>query len=60
MIDSKLNHLLMIIIYNEKLDKINIKLRTNILIKEKESRFATFGLHQVWAFVSFSLFIATA
>ena len=60
MIDNKLNHLLMIIIYNEKLDKINIKLRTNILIKEKESRFATFGLYQVWAFVSFSLFIATA
>ena len=47
MIDNKLNHLLMIIIYNEKLDKINIKLRTNILIKEKESRFATFGLYQV-------------
>ena len=36
----------MIFIYNEELGEINIKLRTNNLIKEKESRIATFGLYQ--------------
>ena len=46
MTDSKLNHLLMILIYNEELDEINVKLRTNKLMKEKESRIATFGLYQ--------------
>ena len=35
----------MILIYNQELGEINIKLRTNNLIKE-ESRIATFGLHQ--------------
>ena len=45
MIDNKLNHLLMILIYNEELDEINIKLRANKLIKEKESRIAAFGLY---------------
>ena len=45
MADSKLNHLLVILIYNEPLDEINIKLRTNKSIKEKESRIATFGLY---------------
>ena len=42
MVDSKLNHLLMIPISNEELDEINIKLRTKNLIKEKETRIATF------------------
>ena len=60
MTDSKLNHLLMILIYNEELDEINVKLRTNKLMKEKESRIATFGLYQFWAFACFSLFIVTA
>ena len=50
----------MIFIYNEELGEINIKLRTNNLIKEKESRIATFGLYQFWAIVCFSLFIVTA
>ena len=36
----------MILIYNEELDEINVKLRTNKLMKEKESRIATFGLYQ--------------
>ena len=45
MTDSKLNHLLMKLIYNEELDEINIKLRTKKLYKE-ESRIATFGLYQ--------------
>ena len=36
----------MIFIYNEELGEINIKLRTNNLIKEKESRIATFGWYQ--------------
>ena len=46
MTDRNLDHLLVILIYNEELDEINIKLKTNKLIKEKESRAATFGLHQ--------------
>ena len=45
MTDSKLNHLLMTLIYNEEPDEINIKLRTKKLYKE-ESRIATFGLYQ--------------
>ena len=47
MTDRKPNHLLMILIYNKELDEINIKLRTNKLIKEKESIIATFGLHKL-------------
>ena len=58
--DSKLNQLLMILISNEELDEINIKLRTNKLIKENEFRIATFGLYQFWAFACYSLFIVTA
>ena len=50
MTDSKLNYLLMTLIYNEELDEINIKLRTKKLYKE-ESRIATFGLYQFWAFI---------
>ena len=46
MSDSKLSPLLMILISNEELDEINIKFKTNKLIKEKESRIATFGLYQ--------------
>ena len=46
MSDSKLSHLLMVLISNEELDEINIKFKTNKLIKEKESRIATFGLYQ--------------
>ena len=34
MADSKLNHLLVILIYNEEFEEINIKLRTNKPIKE--------------------------
>ena len=45
MTGSKRKHLLMILIYSEELDKINIKRRTNKLIKEKESRIATFRLY---------------
>ena len=45
MTGSKRSHLLMILIYSEELDKINIKRRTNKLIKEKESRIATFRLY---------------
>ena len=50
----------MILIYNEQIYEINIKLRTSKFIKEKESRIASFGLHQFWAFACFSLFIVTA
>ena len=46
MSDSKLSDLLMVLISNEELDEINIKFKTNKLIKEKESRIATFGLYQ--------------
>ena len=46
MSDSKLSNLLTILISNEELDEINIKFKTNKLIKEKESRIATFGLYQ--------------
>ena len=60
MTDRKPNHLLIILIYNKELDEINIKLRTNKLIKEKESIIATFGLHQLWAFACFSLIMVTA
>ena len=42
---SILNHLLMIHIYNEDLNKINIKLITNRFIKVKESKINTFGLY---------------
>ena len=34
------------LISNEKLNEINVKLRTNNLLKEKESRIATFGWYQ--------------
>ena len=34
MSDSKLSNLLMILIFNEELDEINIKFKTNKLIKE--------------------------
>ena len=60
MTGCRLNHLLMILIYNEELDEINIKILTNKLIKEKESRIATLGLYQFGAFACFSLFIVTA
>ena len=60
MTDSKLNSLLMILIYNEELDEINVKLRTNKLIKEKKSRIATFEMYQFWTFACFSSFIVTA
>ena len=46
MTDSRLNHLLLIHIYKEELDEIDIKLITNEFIKIKESRIATFGLYQ--------------
>ena len=36
----------MILIYNEELDEINIKLKTNKLIKDKECRIPTFGMYQ--------------
>ena len=48
--DFRLNHLLMILIYNEELDEIKIKFITNELIKVKESRIATFGSDQFRAF----------
>ena len=38
MADSKLNHLLVILIYNEEFEEINIKLRTNKPIKEIKRR----------------------
>ena len=60
MTGSRLDHLLMILICNEELDEINIKIRTNKLIKEKESRIATLGLYQFGEFACFSLFIVTA
>ena len=60
MTGSRLDHLLIILICNEELDEINIKIRTNKLIKEKESRIATLGLYQFGAFACFSLFIVTA
>ena len=44
--DSKLNHLLMILIYNEELEEINIKLKINKLIKDKECRIPTFDMYQ--------------
>ena len=44
MINSRLNHLLMIHIYNDEPDEINMKLITNKFIKVKESKIATFGL----------------
>ena len=50
----------MILIYNEELDEINIKILTNKLIKEKESRIATLGLYQFLTFACISLFIVTA
>ena len=57
----KLNHLLMILIFNEELDTININFTPNKLVKEKkESKIATFGLYQFWEFACFSLFIVTA
>ena len=46
MTGSRLNHLLLIQIYKEELDEIDIKLITNEFIKIKESRIATFGLYQ--------------
>ena len=47
-------------IYNEELDEIDIKILTNKLIKEMESRIATRGLYQFWAFAYFSVLIVTA
>ena len=44
--DSRQNDLLLIHIYKEELDEIDIKLITNEFIKIKESRIATFVLYQ--------------
>ena len=44
--DSRLNYLLLIFIYIEEFDEINIKILANKLIKEKESRVVTLGLYQ--------------
>ena len=60
MTGSRLNHPLMILIYNEELDEINIKILTNKLIKEKQSRIATLRLNQFCTFACFGLFIVTA
>ena len=46
MTDSRLNHLLLIHIYKEELDEIDIKVITDEFIKIEESRIATFGLYQ--------------
>ena len=46
MTDGRLNHLLIIHIYIEELNKVNIRLITNEFIKVKKSRIATFGLYQ--------------
>ena len=43
--DSRLNHFLMKLIYNEELDKTDTKFITNEL-KVKESRIITSWLHQ--------------
>ena len=46
MTGSRLNHLLMLVAYNEQLDIINIKLTTSKLIKMKESGISSFGIYQ--------------
>ena len=58
-VNLKYQILYQINIYNEELDEINIKFLTNKLIKEKESRIATLGSYQFWAFACFSLLIFT-
>ena len=47
-------------IYNGELDETDIKILTNKLIKEMESRIATRGLYQFSAFAYFSVLIVTA
>ena len=46
MTDNRLNHPLMVRIYNDKLDETNLKL-TKKLINAKKFRIATFGLYQL-------------
>ena len=57
--DSRLNHFLMKLIYNEELEETDTKFITNEL-KVKESRIITSWLHQFWAFPWFHLFIVAA
>ena len=45
MASSRLNHLLMVHVYKEELDEINMKLIVNKFIKVKEFRIASFELH---------------
>ena len=49
--DSRLNHFVMINIYNEVLDESDIKLITNEFIKVKDFRIATFRLYEFLIFV---------
>ena len=45
MTDSRLDHLLMVLVYNDELDEINIKIMKK-LIKAKDFRISTFGFYQ--------------
>ena len=45
MTDSRLDHLLLVLVYIDELDEINIKIMKN-LIKAKDFRIATFGFYQ--------------
>ena len=55
MTDSRLSHLLVTLIYNNKLDEIDIRLITNEFIKVKKPRIATFALYQI---ICFAFFVA--
>ena len=57
---SRLNHLLMIHICKEELEKTDMKLTTNELTKVKYSRIANFEFYQFRAFVCFSSFTIVA
>ena len=59
MTGSRLHHLLTVDIYSEELNKTDLRLITNGYMRVKESRTATFGLYQFWAFVCFSSVIVT-
>ena len=61
MTDSKLNSLLMILIYNEELDEINVKLRTNKLLKRRSPELlllACINFDHLFALVSLLLLLS--
>ena len=60
MTNSRLNQLIMIHIYKEELDEIDVKLLGNKFLDVIQPKITIFGLYQLRAFVCLNLFIASA